>query len=66
MTEHSKIPLPGKAKSLFERAEELFGFDGFTVPAVPEDVAEPAAKRPTRKGPTAPAEPRPFDQAPAR
>ena len=65
MTEQSKIPLPGKAKSLFERAEELFGFDDFALPPVPEGVAEPAAKRTSRKGPSAPAEPRPFDQAPA-
>jgi exopolysaccharide/PEP-CTERM locus tyrosine autokinase len=65
MTEQSKIPLPGKAKSLFERAEELFGVDGFVLPPLPENVAEPAAKRPSRKGPSAPAEPRPFDQAPA-
>ena len=38
MTEQSKIPLPGKAKSLFERAEELFGVDGFVLPPVPENV----------------------------
>jgi Mrp family chromosome partitioning ATPase len=67
MTEQSKIPLPpeNKAKSLFERAEQLFGFDGFAAPAVPESLAEPAAKRVSRKGASAPAEPRPFDQAAA-
>ena len=67
MTEQSKIPLPpaGKPKSLFERAEGLFGLDAFAPPPVPADVAEPPAKRPSRKGPSAAAEPRPFDQAPA-
>jgi Mrp family chromosome partitioning ATPase len=54
MTEQSKIPLPeGKAKSLFERAEDLFGLDGFAAPPVPEGLAEPAAKRPSRKGASA-------------
>ncbi len=66
MTEQSKIPLPspGRGKSLFERAEDLFGPDAFAPPPVPEDVAEPAAKRASRKGPSIPAEARPFDQAP--
>jgi exopolysaccharide/PEP-CTERM locus tyrosine autokinase len=63
MTEQSKIPVPGKARSLFERAEDLLGVAGFTVPAVPEGLAEPAAKRPSRKGPSAPAEQRRADQA---
>jgi Mrp family chromosome partitioning ATPase len=58
MTEHSKIPLPSdKGKSLFERAEDLFGLDGFAAPPVPEGLAEPAAKRASRKGPSAAAEP---------
>jgi Mrp family chromosome partitioning ATPase len=54
MTEQSKIPLPpeGKGKSLFERAEDLFGLDGFAPPPVPDGLAEPAAKRPSRKGPS--------------
>ncbi len=40
MTEQSKIPLPspGRGKSLFERAEDLFGPDAFAPPPVPEDV----------------------------
>lgn len=64
MTEQSKIPLPGKAKSLFERAEEMFGFEGFTAPPVPEGVAEPAAKRSSRKGPSDPVGARPIARAP--
>jgi Mrp family chromosome partitioning ATPase len=56
MTEQSKIPLPrdGKARSLFERAEDLFGLDGFAPPPVPDGLAEPAAKRASRKGLSAP------------
>jgi Mrp family chromosome partitioning ATPase len=56
MTEQSKIPLPSdrKGKSLFERAEDLFGLDAFAPPPVPEGLAEPAAKRPSRKGASAP------------
>jgi Mrp family chromosome partitioning ATPase len=65
MTEQSKIPVPGKAKSLFERAEELFGFDGFAPPPVPEGVAEPTAKRPSRKGPSAPVPARSVDRMPS-
>lgn len=55
MTEQSKIPLPpeGKAKSLFERVEDLFGLDAFVAPPVPETVAEPPAKAVSRKGPSA-------------
>ena len=67
MTELSKIPLPpgGKGKSLFERAEDMFGLDAFAPPPVPGDVAEPAAKRPSRKGPSA-SEARQFDEPPPR
>ena len=44
MTEHSKIPLPpeGKGKSLFERAEGLFGFGPAPVPS---DLAAAPEKR---------------------
>jgi Mrp family chromosome partitioning ATPase len=44
MTEHSKIPLPeeGKGKSLFERAEEVFGLGSAPVP---RDLVEPPRKR---------------------
>lgn len=64
MTEQSKIPLPpeGKGKSLFERVEDLFGLDAFVPPPVPEGAAEPAAKAVSRKGPSAAAAPRRFDQ----
>jgi Mrp family chromosome partitioning ATPase len=64
MTEQSKIPLPpeGKARSLFERAEDLFGLEAFAAPPVPEGVAEPAVKRSSRKGPSVAAQPRPFDE----
>nr|WP_166176282.1 AAA family ATPase [Altererythrobacter segetis] len=65
MTEQSKIPLPAEGKSLFERAEELFGFDGFAAPPVPEGVADAVVKRPSRKGASPPAEPRPFDHTSA-
>lgn len=37
MTEQSKIPTPGK--STFERAEELFGGEGFSPAPVPKDLA---------------------------
>ncbi|MGZ5790958.1 MAG: AAA family ATPase [Croceibacterium sp.] len=77
MTEQSKIPLPvTKGKSLFERAEDMFGLDGFAAPPVPEQFAQPVAKRPTEKSPSptveiapveAPAasEPAKVSQAPA-
>ena len=74
MTEQSKIQPPSgedkRGKSLFERAEGLFGLDGLgAAPPVPQGLAEPAAKRASRKGKSfavakeapAPAEP----QAPA-
>lgn len=73
MTEQSKIPLPAdegpKGRSLFERAEALFGSDGLTPPAVPQGLVEPAAKRASRKGPSsAPAKPQaplPTSEPPA-
>jgi len=54
MTEQGKIPLPpkGEGKSLFERAEELFGFDGFALsgvskgPATPKKLPEPVPAKP--------------------
>jgi Mrp family chromosome partitioning ATPase len=66
MTEQSKIPLPpeGKGKSLFERAEDMFGLDGFAAPPVPQGLAEPAAKRPSRKGPSLPVDAQPEEVAP--
>jgi Mrp family chromosome partitioning ATPase len=66
MTEQSKIPLPSesKGKSLFERAEDLFGLDGFAPPPVPEGLAEPAAKRPSRKGVSLPVVPQAEPVAP--
>ena len=49
MTEHSKIPLPGRSddkgeasgKSLFERAEGLIGSSGFAPAPVPRELAQP-------------------------
>ena len=57
MTEHSKIPLPGsgpnEGRSLFERADDVFGLGGktgqFQPPVVPEKLAEPANPRGIRK-----------------
>ncbi|HEY7806438.1 MAG TPA: AAA family ATPase [Croceibacterium sp.] len=63
MTEHSKIPLPsgpGKGKSLFERAEDLFGFDAF-APAPPAELAGPAAVQPVRQAPPTAPDPEPAD-----
>ncbi len=49
MTEQSKIPLPSdpetKGKSLFERAEGLFGLDAFAPAPVPDGVARQAGKK---------------------
>lgn len=66
MTEHSKIPLPSETqgKSLFERAEDLFGLDAFAPAPVPADLAPPTAKQPPRAKPAAP-EPRPQEVAQA-
>jgi Mrp family chromosome partitioning ATPase len=64
MTEHSKIPLPsepGKGKSLFERAEDLFGLDAFAPAPVPGDLARPVAKQPIRETPAP--EPKPVEEA---
>lgn len=53
MTEHSKIPLPNEGRSLFERADDLFGLGGktgvFQPPVVPEKLAEPTNPRGIRK-----------------
>jgi Mrp family chromosome partitioning ATPase len=60
MTEQSKIPLPsepGKGKSLFERAEDLFGLDAFAPAPVPDSLAPPTDKPAPRKA--APAAPEP-------
>ena len=51
MTEHSKIPLPGKGKSLFERAEDAFGLGALKPAPVPEQLAEPANRRPAEERP---------------
>ena len=50
MTEHSKIPPPDKnGKSLFERAEEVFGLGEFAPPMVPHDLAaSPPSQAPRR------------------
>lgn len=48
MTEHRKIPTPGK--SLFERAEGLFGIGGDFNPApVPRKLSDPVNRRKPRK-----------------
>jgi len=64
VTEQGKIPPPGQPKSLFERAEELLGFEGLAPPPVPEGLAEPAAKRVSRKGPSEPVQRRAPPPAP--
>ena len=55
MTEQGKIPLPSdpanKGKSLFERAEDLFGLDGFAAPPVPSELEAPLNRQPPRKSP---------------
>lgn len=48
MTEQSKIPVPGqpeKGKSLLERADGAFGFEGLMAAPVPERLPEPATRR---------------------
>jgi len=48
MTEHSKIQPPGK--SLFERAEDVFGLGEAATPApVPENLADPVNRRIKRR-----------------
>ena len=66
MTEQSKIPLPQKGKSLFERAESVFGLNGFKVAPVPGTLAPPANKRPPEKArPAVAAAPEPRPAAPS-
>ena len=60
MTEHSKIPVPGKddegGKSLFERAEGMFGQAGYAPAPVPRELAPPVNRKPVRaKAPAVPA-----------
>lgn len=64
MTEHTKIPLPEKGASLFERAEEAFGSGlgagPFAAAPVPKNLAKPV-NRPVKRVPIAspaPAAPR--------
>ena len=51
MTEHSKIPVPGpsgdkvEGKSLFERAENMFGDGGYAPAPVPRELARPVNRR---------------------
>jgi len=74
MTEQSKIPLPGNAgqgKSLLERADGAFGFEGLQAAPVPARLAEPATRRasalrkPQSEAPHAPREQVPATAAPA-
>ncbi|VVT16123.1 capsular biosynthesis protein [Erythrobacter sp. EC-HK427] len=52
MTEHRKIPTPGK--SLFERAENFFGLGGDFHPApVPKTLANPVNRRKPKREPEA-------------
>jgi Mrp family chromosome partitioning ATPase len=56
MTEHTRIPVPGGPRSeglsLFERAESLFGDQGFVPAPVPTDLAPPTNRMsPSRAGP---------------
>lgn len=66
MTEQSKIPLPGpeaKDKSLFERADGMFGLDALNAAPVPDRLAEPA----NRRAASAPTQPQAeAGRAPAR
>jgi Mrp family chromosome partitioning ATPase len=69
MTEHSKIPVPGKTpgsdgekKSLFERAEGMFGLEGYSPAPVPRELARPVNRpvdRSDRRAPAQPPEPAP-------
>lgn len=61
MTEHSKIPVPSKGdkagKSLFERAEGLFGDDALKPAPVPRDLARPVNRLVPKPAKPAVAEP---------
>ena len=59
MTEQSKIPLPGKGKSLFERAEGAFGLGGLEAAPDPAHLAEPANRRPAKAAQVQPETPAP-------
>ncbi len=51
MTEHSKIPLAGAKqaeKSLFERAEGMFGLGGYAPAPVPRELAAPVNRKVVR------------------
>jgi Mrp family chromosome partitioning ATPase len=46
MTKHTKIPVPkGTGKSLFERAEGMFGLGGYSPAPVPRDLAQPVNRK---------------------
>ncbi len=71
MTEHKPIPVPGdhQGLSLFERAESLFGDQGFVPAKVPDHLARPVNRvAPGRHGPVRrrqpDAAPRPASAAP--
>ncbi|MEO5707237.1 MAG: capsular biosynthesis protein [Alteraurantiacibacter sp.] len=52
MTEHTRIPIPGQGLSLFERAESLFGDQGFVPAPVPINLAPPTNRMsPSRSNP---------------
>ncbi|WP_338245179.1 AAA family ATPase [Aurantiacibacter hainanensis] len=53
MTEHRK--LPDAPKTLLERAESMFGLGGYKPAPVPEDLARPVNRRPSRATPKRPA-----------
>lgn len=61
MTEHSKFPDPGNGegggKSLFERAEGMFGLGGYAPAPVPRDLALPVNRQPVRAAPPVVVEP---------
>ena len=48
MTEHTKIPLPGK--SLLERAESALAGDAYSPAPVPSDLARPVNRRVPKRG----------------
>ena len=46
MTKHTKIPVPkGTGKSLFERAEGMFGLGGYSAAPVPRELAQPVNRK---------------------